>query len=62
MVSGAADVCEAVGRRVAPSLAGVTITEAVKDVWAALPLLATTRPRALARRLVFAETALADVA
>ncbi len=38
------------GRRVAPGLAGVTITEAVKDVYAALPLRAVPR-----RRLVLAE-------
>jgi SAM-dependent methyltransferase len=40
------------GRRVAPGLAGVTITEAVKDVYAALPLRAAPR-----RRLVLAEAA-----
>ncbi|MDE2580248.1 MAG: methyltransferase domain-containing protein [Rhodospirillales bacterium] len=40
------------GRRFAPGLAGVTITEAVKDVYAAVPLRAAPR-----RRLVLAEAA-----
>ena len=40
------------GRRVAPRLAGVTITEAVKDVYAALPVRAASR-----RRLVLSEAA-----
>ncbi len=40
------------GRRVMPKLAGVTITEAVKDVYAALPV-----QRARRRRLVFSQTA-----
>ncbi len=40
------------GRRFAPGLAGVTITEAVKDVYAAMPLKAVPR-----RRLVLAEAA-----
>lgn len=39
-------------RRMAPGLAGVTITEAVKDVYAAVPLRAVQR-----RRLVLAEAA-----
>ena len=33
------------GRRLAPGLAGVTITEAVKDVYAAMPLRAVPRRR-----------------
>ena len=48
---------EAAGRRVAPRFAGVTITEAVKDVYGAVPLLATQKPRAFARRLVLADAA-----
>ncbi|HSU05373.1 MAG TPA: class I SAM-dependent methyltransferase [Acetobacteraceae bacterium] len=40
------------GRRLAPGLAGVTITEAVKDVYAAMPVRAVPR-----RRLVLAESA-----
>jgi SAM-dependent methyltransferase len=40
------------GRRFLPHLAGVTLTEAVKDVYAAVPLTATPR-----RRLVLAEAA-----
>ena len=40
------------GRRIAPRLAGVTITEAVKDVYAALPI-----QRARRRRLVFSQAA-----
>jgi SAM-dependent methyltransferase len=40
------------GRRLVPALAGVTITEAVKDVYAAMPV--KTAPR---RRLVLAEAA-----
>jgi SAM-dependent methyltransferase len=43
---------ERCGRRLAPGLAGVTITEAVKDVYAAMPLKAVPR-----RRLVLAEAA-----
>ena len=40
------------GRRMAPRLAGVTITEAVKDMYAALPVRAVPR-----RRLVLSEAA-----
>ena len=40
------------GRRMAPRLAGVTITEAVKDMYAALPVHAVPR-----RRLVLSEAA-----
>jgi SAM-dependent methyltransferase len=43
---------ERTGRRMAPGLAGVTITEAVKDVYAALPVKPVPR-----RRLVLAEAA-----
>ncbi|MDQ2803881.1 MAG: methyltransferase domain-containing protein [Pseudomonadota bacterium] len=43
---------ERAGRRVAPRLAGVTIIEAVKDVYAAMPVQAVPR-----RRLVLAEAA-----
>ena len=45
-------VWEGGGRRIAPRLAGVTITEAVKDVYAALPAHAAPR-----RRLVLSEAA-----
>ncbi len=51
-----ADLFEAAGRRVAPTLGGVTISEAVKDVWGAVPLAAARR-RALARRRVLVEAA-----
>ena len=47
-----APLFERVGRRLMPGLAGVTITEAVKDVYAALPLREATR-----RRLVRVEAA-----
>jgi hypothetical protein len=40
------------GRRVAPALAGVTITEAVKDTFAAMPIRKAAR-----RRLVLSEAA-----
>ncbi len=43
---------EQAGRRLVPQLAGLTITEAVKDVYAALPLAAIAR-----RRLVLSEAA-----
>jgi ubiquinone/menaquinone biosynthesis C-methylase UbiE len=36
---------ERAGRKLVPQFAGVTITEAVKDVYAALPLAATARRR-----------------
>jgi SAM-dependent methyltransferase len=52
-----ADLFEATGRWIAPTLAGVTISEAVKDVWSAMPLAATARGVALRRRLVLAEAA-----
>jgi SAM-dependent methyltransferase len=47
-----APLFERVGRRFVPGLAGVTFTEAVKDVYAALPVRAVPR-----RRLVLAEAA-----
>ena len=43
---------EQAGRHVVPQFAGLTITEAVKDVYAALPLAATAR-----RRLVLSKAA-----
>lgn len=43
---------ERAGRRLMPGLAGVTLTEAVKDVYAAMPVRAVLR-----RRLVLAEAA-----
>jgi SAM-dependent methyltransferase len=43
---------ERTGRRMAPGLAGVTLTEAVKDVYAAMPVRAVLR-----RRLVLADAA-----
>ncbi len=43
---------EQAGRRLVPRLAGVTITEAVKDVYAAIPLSRSKR-----RRLVLSEAA-----
>jgi len=43
---------DAVGRSVLPGFAGVTITEAVKDLYAAVPIAAPAR-----RRLVFADAA-----
>jgi SAM-dependent methyltransferase len=47
-----APLFENAGRRLAPGLAGVTLTEAVKDVYAAMPVRAVPR-----RRLVLAEAA-----
>ena len=46
----AAPLLERAGRRLAPGLAGVTLTEAVKDVYAAMPVNAEPR-----RRLVLAK-------
>ena len=43
---------ERLGRRIAPRFAGVTLTEAVKDLYAAVPVQAVAR-----RRLVLAEAA-----
>ena len=50
-----ADLFETMGHRIVPHLAGVTVTEAVKDVWGALPL--TVSPRARVARRVLAEAA-----
>jgi SAM-dependent methyltransferase len=50
LILRAAPLIEDAGRRIAPGLAGVTITEAVKDVYAAMPVRAVAR-----RRLVLAE-------
>jgi SAM-dependent methyltransferase len=52
LVLRSAPLFERSGRRLAPGLAGVTITEAVKDVYAALPLQPAAR-----RRLVRVEAA-----
>jgi SAM-dependent methyltransferase len=48
----AAPLIERVGHRMLPRLAGVTLTEAVKDLYAAVPVRAVPR-----RRLVLAEAA-----
>ena len=50
LVLRGARLWEGGGRRIAPRLAGVTITEAVKDVYAAVPVHAAPR-----RRLVLAD-------
>ena len=52
LVLRSAPLLERAGRRMLPRFAGVTITEAVKDVYAAVPANAVPR-----RRLVLAETA-----
>jgi SAM-dependent methyltransferase len=52
LVLRGAGLFERAGRRAMPGLAGVTITEAVKDVYAAMPVKA-----ALRRRLVLADAA-----
>jgi SAM-dependent methyltransferase len=52
LVLRGAPLLERAGRRMLPRFAGVTITEAVKDVYAAVPADAVPR-----RRLVLAETA-----
>jgi SAM-dependent methyltransferase len=52
LVLRAAPLIERAGRRLIPALAGVTIVEAVKDVYAAMPVRAVAR-----RRLVLAEAA-----
>lgn len=52
LVLRSAPLFERAGRRVMPGFAGVTLTEAVKDVYAAVPLRAVMR-----RRLVLAEAA-----
>jgi SAM-dependent methyltransferase len=53
LVLRGAPAWERTGRWLAPQLAGVTLTEAVKDVYAAIPLRAASRRR----RLVLAEAA-----
>jgi hypothetical protein len=45
MVLRSARLWERGGRRLVPRLAGVTITEAVKDVYAAVPMQAVPRRR-----------------
>lgn len=52
IVLRAAPLFERAGRKMMPGLAGVILTEAVKDVYAAMPLQAAPR-----RRLVLAEAA-----
>ena len=52
LVLRAAPLLERAGRRLLPGLAGVTLTEAVKDVYAAMPVRAVPR-----RRLVLADAA-----
>lgn len=52
LVLRSARLLERIGHRAVPGLAGVSITEAVKDVYAAMPLKAAPR-----RRLILAETA-----
>ena len=52
LVLRGAGLFERTGRRAMPGVAGVTITEAVKDVYAAMPVTARMR-----RRLVLAEAA-----
>jgi SAM-dependent methyltransferase len=52
LVLRGAPLWERAGRRLAPRLAGVTITEAVKDVYAALPVQHARR-----RRLVLSQSA-----
>ncbi|HVC62749.1 MAG TPA: methyltransferase domain-containing protein [Acetobacteraceae bacterium] len=52
LVLRSAELFERAGRRLMPGMAGVIISEAVKDVYAAMPLKPVPR-----RRLVLAETA-----
>jgi SAM-dependent methyltransferase len=52
LVLRSARLLERTGRRIAPTFAGVTLTEAVKDVYAAMPVGAVPR-----RQLVLAEAA-----
>jgi SAM-dependent methyltransferase len=51
LVLRSARLWERIGRRFVPQLAGVTLTEAVKDMYAAVPI------RAVRRRLVLSEAA-----
>lgn len=50
LILRSAPLFERLGRRIAPGLAGVTLIEAVKDVYAAVPVQAVAR-----RRLVLAD-------
>jgi hypothetical protein len=50
VVLRSARLIERVGRGVVPTLAGVTLTEAVKDVYAAMPLRETVRRRVVGLR------------
>jgi hypothetical protein len=50
LILRSAPVWERIGRRYAPHIAGVTITEAVKDAYAAVPADAVAR-----RRMVFVD-------
>jgi len=52
VVLRSAALWERAGRKLVPALAGVTLTEAVKDVYAAMPVRAVAR-----RRIVLAEVA-----
>jgi SAM-dependent methyltransferase len=52
LVLRSAPLLERAGRRIAPQFAGVTLTEAVKDVYAAMPTQAVMR-----RHLILAEAA-----
>ncbi len=52
LVLRSARLLERTGRRIAPTFAGVTLTEAVKDVYAAMPIGAVPR-----RHLVLADAA-----
>jgi len=52
LVLRSARLLERTGRRIAPQLAGVTLTEAVKDAYAAMPVDAVPR-----RHLVLADAA-----
>lgn len=52
-----ADLCEAIGRGIAPRFAGVTLSEANKDLFGAIPVTVSVRRRVLAQRAVLAEAA-----
>lgn len=52
LVLRTADFCEGTGRRLLPGMAGLILSEAVKDVYAGMPL-----KRVLRRQLVLAESA-----
>jgi hypothetical protein len=52
IVLRASPLLESAGRKMVPGLAGVLLTEAVKDVYAAMPVQAVPR-----RRIVLAEAA-----